>query len=229
MTEEYTPQTHADQQRAHWMSWHESCGTIYVTGPQRSGTRIAAKMIADVTGRLYVDETQFDAHDMEKFRALRAPQYPAIVVQCPTMLRWIASLAHAIQGQKPNLVVMMMRDLPDIYASEARIGWQWESHEMAKFVSGRPMFRNAVQPASDDPDEVQVIGQPGVVSPTTQGDEPRSAEVKYWFWQQVIKPDIVRNYRESLHAVEVSYEGLAWHPLWRAKERRVGFEWNQTG
>src|SRR5579875_68345 len=61
---------------------------IVVTGPQRSGTRIAARMIAADTGHRFVDETEFLIKDEARFRALfRSPGGEAFVVQAPHMLK----------------------------------------------------------------------------------------------------------------------------------------------
>src|SRR5690606_33422142 len=43
-----------------------------------------------------------------------------------------------------------------------------------------------------------------------------SAETKYLYWERVQKPLVA-------HQFEIEYESMASHPLWVAKERRVGF------
>jgi len=91
-------------------------GRILVAGPQRSGTRIASKMIAQDTGHLCCEEEAFGVHDRGAFDRLVGQC--GIVVQCPAM-------SHAIHeyGDAGTLVVWMVRDLGDILASERRIGW----------------------------------------------------------------------------------------------------------
>jgi hypothetical protein len=90
---------------------------ILVTGPQRSGTTIAAKMIAADTDYRYVDESEYDVHLEEAFADLLAQEHH-IVVQCPSM----SHIVHQVVNEH-TLVVMMMRDCDDIAASEERVGW----------------------------------------------------------------------------------------------------------
>lgn len=89
---------------------------ILVSGPQRSGTTIAAKMIAQDTGHRYVDEDEFNVHSEEAFTNLLTKH--RIVVQCPSMSHIIDQIATP-----DMLVVMMMRDEDDIAASEKRVDW----------------------------------------------------------------------------------------------------------
>ena len=58
---------------------------IVVTGPQRSGTRIGAKMIAADTGYQFVDEAEFLIKDSDLFREFL--QRDGVVVQAPHMLK----------------------------------------------------------------------------------------------------------------------------------------------
>ncbi len=90
---------------------------ILVSGPQRSGTRIAAKMIAADTGHRYVDEGTFEVYDHDLFRAV-IRQMHRIVVHCPSM----SHLLHKV-GADNVLVVWMLRNLEDIVASERRVNW----------------------------------------------------------------------------------------------------------
>ncbi len=106
---------------------------IVVTGPQRSGTRIAARMIAADTGHRFVDETEFLIKDEARFRALfRSPGGEAFVVQAPHMLK------DLVDDPPPGaFVVLMRRELSQIHASAARIGWEerygGNTTELAKF------------------------------------------------------------------------------------------------
>lgn len=93
---------------------------IVVTGPQRSGTRIAAKMIAADTGHRFVDEVEFGVFDASRWRALLDGD--GIVVQCPTMLKDVVD-----DPPSGVYVVLMRRPLEDIHASEKRIGWRTEA------------------------------------------------------------------------------------------------------
>jgi hypothetical protein len=104
---------------------------IVVTGPQRSGTRIAAKMIAADTGHTFVDETEFAIKDVGAFRELFS-QRDNIVAQAPHMLK------DVVDDPPPGIfVVLMRRDLEQIHASEKRIQWAevygGNKTELAKF------------------------------------------------------------------------------------------------
>jgi hypothetical protein len=91
---------------------------IVVTGPQRSGTTIAAKMIAHDTGHRYVDEAEFAVYDVEKWEAI-AREEDRVVVQCPHMLKVI------VDSLPPDIfVVLMRRNLEDIHNSQRRIDWE---------------------------------------------------------------------------------------------------------
>jgi hypothetical protein len=91
---------------------------IIVTGPQRSGTRIGAKVIADELNFTYTDETELltdSAYKLQWF--LDDEKYR--VLQCP-------ALCHTVHffGQRDEVaIVLMWRDIDEIGKSEERIGW----------------------------------------------------------------------------------------------------------
>jgi hypothetical protein len=90
---------------------------IAVTGPQRSGTTIAGKMIAEDTGFRYVDERDYAGYDVARWRQFLAED--GAVVQCPTMLK------DLLDDPPPNVfVVLMRRPLSEIQASADRINWE---------------------------------------------------------------------------------------------------------
>ena len=92
---------------------------ILVTGPQRSGTTIAAKMIAEDTGKLFVSEGHMqDARDEKGALWHIMHRVRNIVIQCPRMSAYVHEYAA-----ENVLVVFMHRELEDIKASEAKIGW----------------------------------------------------------------------------------------------------------
>ena len=96
---------------------------IVVTGPQRSGTRICAQMIATDTGFTYIDERKIDIDSM--YRMFEALGIDNTVTHAPAMCRY----AHLI-GQVPDTVVVLVRrEIADIIASQERIGWMWENVE----------------------------------------------------------------------------------------------------
>lgn len=100
---------------------------VVVTGPQRSGTTIAARMIAEDTGHRFVDESEFGAYNVDQWRD--ECHKDRVVVQCPTMLKRI------VDERDPYLfVVLMRRPLAEIHASQERIGWQrYEAWELLQF------------------------------------------------------------------------------------------------
>ena len=90
---------------------------ILVTGPQRSGTRIVAKMIAHDNNILYVSEQQIRIRSKR-----RAGNYlkleERLVIQCPGLCRWIHEFSDT-----NVLIVMVIRSVDDIVASQARVKW----------------------------------------------------------------------------------------------------------
>ena len=90
---------------------------IVVTGPQRAGTRITTKMIAHDTGLEYIDEKRL-SHDDPFDSLLEHLDRGGVVVHCPRL----CSKAHEVQH--PNtLIVLMVRPLDEIQASQDRINW----------------------------------------------------------------------------------------------------------
>ena len=89
---------------------------IIVTGPQRSGTRICARMIAADTGHTYVDKDEYGVHDVASFAEIL--ERSQIVVHAPAMSRFV----HYFDGED-TLIVWMRRDLNDILSSQARVNW----------------------------------------------------------------------------------------------------------
>jgi hypothetical protein len=89
---------------------------IVVTGPQRSGTRIGAKMIAADTGQEFVDEAEFLIKDNDLFRQFL--ERDGVVVQAPHMLKDVVD-----DPPSGIFIVLMRRDLDQIHASAERIGW----------------------------------------------------------------------------------------------------------
>lgn len=99
---------------------------VIVSGPQRSGTTIAAKMLALDLKLPFIDETEFGVHDTDKFHAtLRGRK--EFVLQAPTMSPHLAQI--------PDVdVVWMRRNLQDVLRSQKRIGWgRWEKLERDRY------------------------------------------------------------------------------------------------
>lgn len=87
---------------------------VVVTGPQRSGTTIAVRILAAEFGYRYVDEEEFGIHDTERAKLLLARGN--CVLQAPGLCH----TAHTLGVP----VVMMRRIVEDIRESEDRIGWR---------------------------------------------------------------------------------------------------------
>ncbi len=104
----------------------ENFRIVLVTGPQRSGTRICSRMIAADTAFQYVDENAFHVHDVHEFTQILKGK--RLVVQCP-------ALCYRIQQHsgKDTAIVLMLRDVADIIASQERINWQGEERELKKY------------------------------------------------------------------------------------------------
>jgi hypothetical protein len=103
---------------------------VLITGPQRSGTTICTRMVAQDTGSRYVDEAEYGFHDEDVWRALITAG-SGIAVHCPAMCHVI----HEFAADERVAVIMMRRDLRDIIASQERIGWteREEPRELAKY------------------------------------------------------------------------------------------------
>jgi len=93
--------------------------SVLVTGPQRSGTTIAAHILASELRYAYVDETEFGAHDHRRASKIAARGH--VVLQGPGLCH--VAHVYALNG---TAVVMMRRDVDAIRLSEERIGWRTE-------------------------------------------------------------------------------------------------------
>lgn len=101
---------------------------VFVTGPQRSGTMIASKMLSHDMGLPMIEERAFGTHDFQRFNDL-ALQSGKYVMQCPTMAPYVHLHPDAH-------VVWMHRDLGDILVSQRRIGWgEFERIEKDRYFS----------------------------------------------------------------------------------------------
>lgn len=97
---------------------------ILVTGAQRSGTRIATKMIAQDTGHTFVDEAHIAVDNMEYLDAFLSSSTP-FVIHAPAVFHKI----HTFDIEN-MLVVVMRRSLDEIHASEKRIDWSKASRQL---------------------------------------------------------------------------------------------------
>jgi hypothetical protein len=111
-----------------WLSTFER---IFVTGPQRSGTRICAKMISHDTGYEFIDETRISMDSVYGFSSFLESKRK-YVIQCPTLCRYIHFLAS-----KEDAVVLMRRNCKDIVQSQKRIEWSKEWLELMRYDRSR--------------------------------------------------------------------------------------------
>lgn len=82
---------------------------IFVTGPQRSGTRLAAQIIARQTGRTFVDELDY------------SPDIPMnSVIQAPFLLKAVIELSFMFPTAE---FAFMYRNVDDIVKSMEHIEW----------------------------------------------------------------------------------------------------------
>lgn len=93
---------------------------VVISGPQRSGTRIAAKIVAQETGKTYIDEQEVNFHD---FRLLEwYLQKDNLVIQCPGLCHKL----HEINTDS-TIMIMVFRPIDEIIASEKRVNWPEQS------------------------------------------------------------------------------------------------------
>ena len=105
---------------------------IMVTGPQRSGTTICARMIAHDLGLRYIDEDGVgwkSASVMDENALCRLFRLETgFVVQAPAA----AHICHQFSAED-TAIVFMFRNINDIIASQTRIGWPYEDVELSKY------------------------------------------------------------------------------------------------
>ena len=100
---------------------------IIVTGPQRSGTTIAARMIANDLGlRFFIEERV----PTRQVHAGLVQHQTGWVAQVPHLCRWV----HDYGDRDDVAIVMVRRPIDEILASQARIGWApYERDELARY------------------------------------------------------------------------------------------------
>lgn len=89
--------------------------SILVSGPQRSGTTVAAHIIAKELEYAYVDEQEIDIASARW--AIQHMKRGKVVIQCPAL----CYVADQLPQMLNYAVVIMRRDIKDIQASEERI------------------------------------------------------------------------------------------------------------
>ena len=102
---------------------------IIISGPQRSGTRIAAKIISLDTGKTYIDEKEINFHDLRLLEWYL--NKGNVVIQCPGLCH----LLHNINN-KSTLIILIYRPIEEIIKSEDRINWPDEAKKIELFKYG---------------------------------------------------------------------------------------------
>ena len=100
---------------------------VLVTGPQRSGTTIATKILAYELGYRSVSEKDIKTHSLWRLHK-RLLSLRREVIQGPCF----GSICHYIDTPK-TLVVFMRREVNEIVRSEQRIGWHAQQWELANY------------------------------------------------------------------------------------------------
>jgi hypothetical protein len=93
---------------------------IFVTGPQRSGTTIAARILAADLNRTYVDEAEYTPSNLPKNAVIQAP----FIIKFALELSYMFPKAH---------FVFMERDKEDIVKSMEKIEWYKDYIQDAAF------------------------------------------------------------------------------------------------
>jgi hypothetical protein len=92
---------------------------VLVTGPQRSGTTIAAHILARRLDLDHVDENEIGPGNRNGFMDFIADR-DRFVLQFPNACEWL----HDIPDKNAIGIVFMMRDDEQILASQRRIAWR---------------------------------------------------------------------------------------------------------
>ena len=168
---------------------------IVVTGPQRSGTRIAAKIIADIIRWSWFNEQEItyrgQGHDERYFYWVNDPERQSTVLQCP-------KISHACHlTPKSTLVVFMLRDVQEILESDAHRMKSFQRHQKTtgKVFSVSSVFTDKRKQYSKlfyDSKELSLEETPQAV---------------YDVWNNIQK-------KEDFNWYELDYTLLEQHELW---------------
>ena len=95
---------------------------VFVTGPQRSGTTIAARILAHDLGRTYIDESEYHADTLPS----------DAIVQAPFLYKFVPELSFKHPGAH---FIFMQRDKLQIVRSMERIEWYKDYIDHPDFYS----------------------------------------------------------------------------------------------
>ena len=96
---------------------------IFITGPQRTGTTFAAKIIANELGYDHIDEQEFDTYHWNKLKTLLSNRSKC-VIQAPAL----AHQAHLFHTFESTAVIWMKRDSKAVFSSEQSKNWRSIAH-----------------------------------------------------------------------------------------------------
>ncbi len=187
---------------------------ILVSGPQRSGTRICARMVANDTGLSYIDETDIpeffrsqnreyvintiqdmvDGNNIISDIHCRTRDQKDFVLHCPPLMSWI----HLIKGV---FIIIVRRSIEEIDRSIERISWKDGLQELEYNKIGYTRF-----------------GEPKSGCKKTNKS---LAKLKYEFWDNYQR-GCINDY------LEIEYNSLSEHPMWISPEERRDFKWWQV-
>ena len=175
--------------------------SIFVSGPQRSGTRYTAVTISNSL-------RGYDCIQSGKFVRYSTRGWPYFgstdkkVIHCPD----VSHKLHQLKDAK-NLVIWMVRNEEDVNASEERINWLQSSHDPP-----RNRFEEEEKPKYLEmfPEHEEKIES-----------FKRNYTMKTWMWNNVQKPLMKVDY------LELPFETLRQTDGYLSKEQRKGFAKDQ--
>ena len=95
---------------------------VFVTGPQRSGTTITARILADKLNKTYVDESEYNPVDIPN----------NAIIQAPFISKFIVELSFKFLSA---FFIVVIRDKQEIIKSMERIEWYKDHIDNPEFYS----------------------------------------------------------------------------------------------
>lgn len=173
---------------------------MVVTGSQRSGTTIAAQMIANDLSWKFVDESEVNASDFDKLRDL-IDSAAKFVLQLPNLLLRTDEI-HNFFTSRCVGVVAMRRPYREVEASRERINFLPRDPASEELILDLIARSRAVK--SELPDFENLL----------------SRQISLMEYRQLY----ITYYLESLPYVTVlDYENLQGHSMWIEKKLRLDF------
>lgn len=140
---------------------------IFVTGPERSGTRITARIIADLLEFRYIDEGFPHCYLHNNWKELIL-NHSNFVLQCPRH----TCICHNFCFNEDAFVVFCRRNVEDIVCSQKRIGWKASKKEYDRYLDQFPSLP--------------------LMMP--EWDKLKISDLKYFCWDNIQKPNIKENF-----------------------------------